>query len=126
MVDGPVTNRRFSRRTVRKAVIISVSVLVFFLVVGSAWKMFSKISASTEKEELEAKDTMARSVATNVQQNLAQIKDKLSALAKDTQTIELFEQGADAEALTAAAADKEPLFKSCFKVALFKARLNSV
>ena len=32
MVDGPVTNRRFSRRTVRKAVIISVSVLVFFLV----------------------------------------------------------------------------------------------
>ena len=120
MVDGPVTNRRFSRRTVRKAVIISVSVLVFFLVAGGAWKMFSNLSASAEKEELEARDTMARSVAADVQQNLEQLKHKLSALAKDAQTIELFQQGADAAALIAVAAEKESLFGHALKLRYLK------
>ena len=116
MVDGPVTNRRFSRRTVRKAVIISVSVLVFFIVAGGAWKMFSSLSASAEKEALETKDTAARSIATDVQQNLEQLKGKLSALARDVQTIELFQQGADATALSAVATEKEPLFDHALKL----------
>ncbi len=116
MVDGPVTNRRFSRRTVRKAVIISVSVLVFFLVAGGAWKMFSSLSASSEKEELQARDVAARNIATNVQQNLGQLKEKLSALAKDAQTIELFQQDADAATLRAVAAEKEPLFDQALKL----------
>jgi phosphomannomutase/phosphoglucomutase len=116
MVDGPVTNRRFSRRTVRKAVIISVSVLVFFIVAGGGWKMFSSLSASAEKEELENKDTAARSIAANVQQNLEQLKVKLSALAKDVRTIELFQQGADAAALSATAAEKESLFGQALKL----------
>ena len=116
MVDGPVTNRRFSRRTVRKAVIISVSVLVFFLVAGGAWKMFSSLSANAETEELQAKDAAARSIATNVQQNLEQLKGKLSALAKDVRTIELFQEGADASALSAVSAEKEPLFDHALKL----------
>jgi len=116
MVDGPVTNRRFSRRTVRKAVIISVCVLVFFLVAGGAWKMFSSLSASSEKEELQARDVAARNIATNVQQNLGQLKEKLSALAKDAQTIELFQQDADAATLRAVAAEKEPLFDQALKL----------
>ncbi len=120
MVDGPVTNRRFSRRAVRKAVIISVSVLVFFLVAGGVWKIFSSLSASAEKEELEAKDAAARSIATNVQQNLEQIKGKLSALAKDVQTIELFQQGADAAALSTVAAEKESLFDQALKLRYLK------
>lgn len=116
MVDGPVTNRRFSRRTVRKAVIISVSVLVFFIVAGGGWKMFSSLSASADKEELEAKDTAARSIATNVQQNLEQLKGNLSALAKDVRTIKLFQQGADAAALSAVATEKESLFDQALKL----------
>ena len=116
MVDGPVTNRRFSLRTVRKAVIISVSVLVFFLVVGGGWKVFSSLSNSAEKAELEAKDAAARSVAATVQENLDELKNKLSALAKDVQTIELFQQGADAAALSAAAAEKESIFNQALKL----------
>jgi len=119
MVDGPVTNRRFSRRTVRKAVIISVSVLVFFLVAGGAWKMYSNLSASAEKEELEAKDTAARNIAANVQENLEQLKNKLSTLAKGVQTIELFQQGADAAALSAIAAEKESSFDKALKLRYF-------
>lgn len=119
MVDGPVTNRRFSRRTVRKAVIISVSVLAFFIVAGGGWKIFSSLSASVEKEELEAKDAAARSIATNVQQDLEQLKGTLSALAKDVRTIELFQQGADAAALSATAAEKESLFDQALKLRYF-------
>ncbi len=116
MVDGPVTNRRFSRRTVRKAVIISVSVLVLFIVAGGAWKMFSSLSASAEKEDLAAKDAAARGIATSVQQNLQPLKSTLSALAKDVQTIQFFQQGADAAALSAIAAEKESLFDHALKL----------
>lgn len=120
MVDGPVTNRRFSRRIVRKAVIISVSVLVFFLVAGGAWKMFSSLSASAEKKEHEAKDVAARSIATHVQQNLEQIKGKLSTLAKDARTIELFQQEPDTATLNAAAAENESLFDQVLKLRYLK------
>jgi phosphomannomutase / phosphoglucomutase len=120
MVDGPVTNRRFSRRAVRKAVIIAVSVLVVCLVVGGGWKVLSKISASVEKDDLEAKDTIARSVASHVQKNITQAKDKLSALAKDVQIIEMFQQGADAATLSIAAAEKQPLFNQALKLRFIK------
>lgn len=120
MVDGPVTNRRFSRRTVRKAVVISVSVLVFLLLAGGGWKVLSSLSASAEKEELEARDVAARNIATSVQQNLEQTKAKLAALAKDAQTIELFKQDPDAAALAATAAEKEPSFDQALKLRYLK------
>lgn len=126
MVDGPVTNRRFSRRTVRKAVIISVSVLAFFLVAGGGWKVYSSLSASAEKEELEARDTAARSIATDVQQNLEQLKEKLSVLAKDAQTIQLFQQDPDAATLNAVAAEKEPLFDQALKLRYLKPGVYSL
>jgi phosphomannomutase / phosphoglucomutase len=110
MVDGPVTNRRFSRRTVRNAVIISVCVLVIFVVGGGGWVLYSKISASAEKAEREAKDAMARNVATQAQKNLELVSDKLSALAKDEQTISMFQNGVDDAALLSAAEEKQQLF----------------
>lgn len=116
MVDGPVTNRRFSRRTIRKAAIISAGVLVVLLVVGGGWKLFSNLSASAEKDALEAKDTMARSIAAHVQEKINKTKSQLSVLAKDEQTISLFEQSTDAEALNAAAAEKQSTFSQVIKL----------
>jgi phosphomannomutase/phosphoglucomutase len=120
MVEGPVTSRRFSRLAVRKAVIIAVSVLVVCLVVGGGWKLFSRLSAHAEKEDYEAKDVMARSIASHVEQNLAQTKNKLSELAKDTQTIQLFQLGAEQSALNAAAEEKQALFEQVLRLRYIK------
>lgn len=120
MVDGPVTNRRFSRRVVRKAVLISVCVIVILFVVGGGWRLFLNISANNEKEALEEQNAMARSVAVTVEKNLAQTKAKLSALAKDVQTIELFEQGADDSTLKAVAKEKQAGFEQALKLRYIK------
>lgn len=126
MVDGPVTNRRFSRRAIRKAAIISAVVIVVLLVAGGGWKLFSNMTASAEKEVLEAKDTMARNVAAHVQKNLAQIKDQLKVLAKDAQVVTLFENGADISALNKVAEEKQTLFEKALRLRFLQPRSASL
>jgi phosphomannomutase / phosphoglucomutase len=120
MVDGPVTNRRFSRRAVRKAITISVSVLVLFIVVGGGWALYSKISSDAAKAEQEAKESMARDIAAQAQKNLSLVKNKLSALAKDQQTISLFEGAADDAALLTMAEEKQGVFEQALKLRYIK------
>ena len=120
MVDGPVTNRRFSRRQIRTAMIAAVSFLVIFVVVGGGWALYSKITADAEKADREAKDAAARNVATQIQTNLAVIKGKLTALAKDEQTIKLFQNNPDAETLLSAAEEKQPLFEQALLLRFLK------
>jgi len=120
MIDGPVTNRRFSRRTVRNAVLVSVCVLVIFVVGGGGWALYSKISADTEKTEREARDMMARNIATQVQKSLGLVRDKLAALARDEQTIELFQQNVDDATLLVTAEEKQPLFDQALKLRYLK------
>jgi len=119
MVDGPVTNRRFSRRAVRQAVTIGVIALVSIVIVGGGWVLYSKISADAEKAEREAKETMARNIATEVQGKFELVKKQLSTLAKDQQTIALFEAG-DADALITAAEMKQALFEHALKLRYLK------
>lgn len=121
MVDGPVTNRRFSRRAIRKAVTISIGVLVFVVVGSGGWAMYSKMSADAETAALDAKKTTARNIATQVQGNLGQIKNKLSVLAKDPQTLSLFQGGAEDAELSARAEEKQPLFNLALKLRFIKA-----
>jgi phosphomannomutase / phosphoglucomutase len=120
MVDGPVTNRRFSRRAIRKAVTISVSVLVFFVIVGGSWTLYSKISADAEKAAREAKQAAARNIASQVQEKFDLVKDKLSVLAKDQQTISLFVESTDAATLLAVAEEKLTLFDKALKLRYLK------
>jgi phosphomannomutase / phosphoglucomutase len=120
MVDGPVSNRRFSRRAVRKAVTISVIVLVAFVVIGGGWTLHSKMSADAAKAEREAKESMARDISAQVHQNLDVIKKQLSSMAKDQQTLSLFEQGADKEALTNAANEKQTTINHALKLRFLK------
>jgi phosphomannomutase / phosphoglucomutase len=120
MVDGPVTNRRFSRRIVRKTVTISVSVLVLFVLVGGGWALYSKNISDAEKASREANEKIARDVATQVQKNLGEIKAKLSALAKDQQIISLFEEDAEDAVLLAIAEEKQSLFEPALKLRFLK------
>ena len=120
MVHGPVTNRRFSRRTVRKAIFLSVCLLVIFVVVGGGWIVYSNITASVEKSEREAKDVMARNIAAHVHKKLGLVKDKLSALAKDEQTINLFLQATDDATLLEIAEEKQSLFDKALKLRYLK------
>ncbi|HIF51132.1 MAG TPA: phosphomannomutase/phosphoglucomutase [Thiotrichaceae bacterium] len=120
MVDGPVTNRRFSRRVIRQAAIISVSVIVFFVVVGGGWALYSKISADAEKAKREAIEAKARDTATQVQKDLGLIKDRLSVLAREQQTISLFASGAEDTALIAAAEEKQSRFEQALKLRYIK------
>ncbi|MGB1800196.1 MAG: phosphomannomutase/phosphoglucomutase [Gammaproteobacteria bacterium] len=122
MVEGPVSNRRFSRRAVRQAITISVIVLVIFVVAGGGWTLFSKISADAAKAESEAKEKMARDIAAHVQKNVTGIKDKLSALAKDQTTISLFVESTDTETLSLAADAKQALFDNALKLRFLKPR----
>ena len=119
MVEGPVTNRRFSRRQLRTAVIISVSVLLVFVIGGGAWFLYSKYSASAEQAESEAKDTMARQIAAEVQKSLTNTSKQLSELAKSPQLVELFENSDD-EALQAAALTEQQQFNKALKLRFFK------
>ena len=69
MVEGPVTNRRFKRRTVRNAIIASVAVIIVFVVGGGGWIMYSKMSAVSAKAEQEAKNKIAQETVTHLQNN---------------------------------------------------------
>jgi phosphomannomutase/phosphoglucomutase len=122
MVDGPVSNRRFSRRAVRQAITISVVVLVIFVVAGGGWALFSKISADAVKAENDAKEKMARDIAAHVQKNVTEIKDELSTLAKDQATVSLFLENTDADALSLAADEKQSLFDNALKLRFLKSR----
>lgn len=120
MVEGPVSNRRFSRRAVRQAITISVIVVVVFVIAGGGWMVFSKMSADAKKAELEANEKMARDIAAQVQKSVAEIKEKLAALAKDQQTVALFIEDNDADKLTAVADEKLSLFENGLKLRYLK------
>ncbi len=115
MVEGPVTNRRFKRRTVRNA-IIGVSVFALIAAVGVVgWIVYSKMSTGAEQAAMAAKDEKARSVATEVRTKYAAITAQLKELAKDQATISLFES-ADTAALEAAANQKQSGFPHVLKL----------
>ena len=122
MVDGPVSNRRFSRRAIRQAITISVIVIVVFVVVGGGWALFSKMSADAEQAEREAREKMARDISGHVQKGVASIKEKLSTLAKDQQTASLFTESTDADVLVTAADEKLSLFDNGLKLRFLKPR----
>lgn len=122
MVEGPVSNRRFSRRAVRQAISISAIVLVIFVVVGGGWAVFSKMSADAAKAENEAKENMARDIAAHVQKNVVAIKGKLKALAEDQAMVTLFVESTDADVLSLAADEKQSLFDNALKLRFLKPR----
>lgn len=119
MVEGPVTNRRFSRRQIRTAVIAASCFLLVFVVGGGGWIIYSKMTAAAEKAELESRDTMARDIAAQVNKNLSAITGQLSELVKASETVALFESGVDEE-LSAGASDKQQLFDKALKLRYIK------
>lgn len=120
MVDGPVSNRRFSRRVVRKTITIAVAVIATFVIVGGGWTLYSKMSVDAEKAEIEAKQSKARDIASQVQDTFASIKGNLTSLAKDQETIDLFEGDVDETGLAEIAEQKQSSFEQALKLRYIK------
>ncbi len=117
MIDDPVAHRQFSRRTRCKALMLLIYVLATPIIVGS-WSVIPTVFADTENEAIT--ETMAHSIARQVQTHLDQLKQTLTAIAEDEQTIAIFQQGVDDEALQAAAAEKQSLFDHALQLRYLK------
>lgn len=119
MVEGPVSNRRFSRRQIRTAIITAACVLAVIIIGGGGWAWYLKLSGDAVKAEQETIQALARDFAAQLQKNLEGTSGRLKALATADETIALFEQGDDA-ALEAAAEENKRLFKQALKLRYIK------
>ena len=115
MVEGRATNRRFKQRTIRNAIISVVTLVVLAVAAAGGWTIYSKISAGAEQAANEARDSLARSIASDVSSNYAGITDQFATLAKDPATVSLFE-GKDIAALEAAANEQQTSIKHALKL----------
>lgn len=115
MIKGPVTDRHVKKRTIRIAIIGIVVVVALAVVAGGVWMIYSEMSASAEKAANEAKDSLARSIASDVSSNYAGITDQFATLAKNPATVNLFESK-DIAALETAAIAQQTSIKHALKL----------
>ncbi|MCG8380115.1 MAG: hypothetical protein MI865_11665, partial [Proteobacteria bacterium] len=119
MVEGPTTNRRFSRRQIRNAMIAGFALLIIVVIGGGGWTLYSKIASDSAKAEQQAREEMARNIASQIQSSLAKTVSQLSDLAKSEQTAALFENGDD-ESLSKTAEENQSLFEYGLKLRYLK------
>jgi phosphomannomutase/phosphoglucomutase len=119
MVEGPVIQRRFKRRTVRNAILISVGLVVGLLVIGGGLFFFKQQSEESQVQSQAALEAEARDIATRIQPSFKQVTDNLDALAKDEQIVSLLEEG-EQGAITELAGKLETRFDSVLKLRLLK------
>lgn len=95
MVDGPVTNRRFSRRQVRQAMIAGAAVLLVLIIAIGGWSFYSGSSETAQIEEKQGLETVAKQQADKLAGFFSGISAQLKALAQDKSVLLLFEQQDD-------------------------------
>jgi cbb3-type cytochrome oxidase subunit 3 len=117
MVQGPVTDRRFSRRAVRQALLIGAGVLVVAGLAGGGWFAYRSAARSAAEEAAAALQAEAQAVAGRAIDPINEASRKLLALGKDPEIVALFEQR-DIEGLEAAAARHTADFASAIKLRL--------
>ena len=119
MVDGPVTNRRFSRRQVRQVIMISGVVLAVLVVATGGWLMYSSSVETAAEESRQTLETNAKEHANKLSGFFAETTQKLKSLAAEKALIALFEQ--EDESLLIQEAEKRiKQFDSGLKLRLLK------
>ena len=93
MVQGPVSNRRFSRRAVRSAILVASGVVAVIIVITGGLYLFNSMSESALEAEKQEREARAKELGAEVSKPFNAIAAQLSALAKDEAIISLFEQG---------------------------------
>ena len=119
MVEGPVIQRRFKRRTVRNVILISIGLVVGLSVIGGGLFLFKKQTEESQVQSQTALDAVARDIATRIQPTFKQVADKLDALAGDEHVVSLLEED-EQGALSALAVKLENQFDSVLKLRLLR------
>jgi phosphomannomutase/phosphoglucomutase len=95
MIEGPVTNRRISRRKVRQAIIAGSSVIVLIIVgAGGYWLQQSR-ARSQAREADEAAKAAAAEIARRVAAPFSALRTQLVELGANSEIIAAFESGDD-------------------------------
>lgn len=119
MVQGPVSNRRFSRRQVRQATIAG-AVVIGVLVAGiGGWFFYQSSKSSSIETSQQETEQQAKAMAQPVAAYFADIVGKLGEYAADPRIRSLFES-ADPAQLEAEAQAAKTVFPSALKVRLLR------
>lgn len=117
MVQGPVTDRRFSRRAVRQALLVGIGVIAALAVAGGGWFAYRSAAKSAAEEAAAALQAEAQAMAGRAIDPINEASRNLLALGKAPEIVALFEQR-DTEGLAAAAERHAADFASAIKLRL--------
>jgi len=124
-MDGPVSNRRFSRRTVRQAMIIAGLAVAILLAAGGGWYAMQRAQESAAAANLERAGGEANTLASALSTPIAAIGDRLRALGQEPDVIALFEAG-DVDALAVRAEELKDRFDGAIKLRLLKPKSSLI
>ena len=117
MIEGPVTNRRFSRRLVRQVLTFGGGAIVLAaLIVAGYWIYQGQIRSQAEAAS-EAAKTQAQQIAAKVAAPFSAMRKQLVMLGSDAAVIAAFEAG-DASALQGLAEQHAGEFRLALKLRL--------
>lgn len=117
MVDGPVSNRRVSRRVVRQVLLFGGGFILLAALLGGGWFIWNKAAQTAAEQASAAQKAEAEALAQAVSGPLNEIAAGLLALGKRPEIVALFEQR-DSAGLAAAAAAHVAEFKSALRLRL--------
>ncbi len=115
MVDGPVSNRRFSRRQIRNVLMAGGGVVAALVIAMGGWQFY--VSSSESAVELRQKQLgeFAEQQAQQIAAPFVRLDKQLGDMAKDPTVIALFVNG-DEEKLASVAADRLAQFEAGLKL----------
>lgn len=92
MAQGPVSNRRYSRRAIRSVIFTAIGVIIAVIIVAGAWYLINSMRESARVEARQQLATHVRELAAGVAETFDAISGRLQKLAADKTTVALFDQ----------------------------------
>ena len=92
MVEGPVSNRRYSRRALRNAIIAVIAIIVAVGVLAAGWHFLDSMRESARVEARKRVEAHARDLSGDVAATFGGIAERLHNLAAAKSTVALFAQ----------------------------------
>ncbi len=119
MIEGPVSNRRFSRRIVRKVIISAIVAVSVLALVIAGWYFYQSTMTSVKQADKQQQEEQARSNSQQIALRISEINTQMAQFAEDPETKSLFMQGS-AEQLQNHAEGSVGRFDSALKLRLIR------
>lgn len=119
MIDGPVTNRRISRRLVRQLSLLGVGLLFVAVIAGSGYWLYQGQVRSENAAADVVAEQMAKDIAQQVAEPFAALRAQLIELGVSAEAMAAFEAG-DVAALEALAQRHTADFRAALKLRLLQ------